>query len=59
MQLFNQEYLYFFDAIAPIVSYDSIDFNSAFVADRYDKGTGDYINCPLNKDEYLKFYRIS
>ena len=56
MQLFNQEYLYFFDAIAPIVSYDSIDFNSAFVADRYDKGTGDYINCPLNKDEYLKFY---
>lgn len=56
MQLFNQEYLYFFDAIAPIVSYDSIDFNSAFVADRYDKGTGDYINCPLNKEEYLAFY---
>ena len=55
-QLFNQEYLYFFDAIAPIVSYDSIDFNSAFIADRYDKGTGDYINRPLNKEEYLQFY---
>ena len=55
-ELFNQEYLYFFDAIAPIVSYDGIDFNSAFVADRYDKGTGDYINCPLNKEEYEVFY---
>lgn len=55
-ELFNQEYLYFFDAIAPIVSYDGIDFNSAFVADRYDKGTGDYINCPLNKEEYETFY---
>ena len=55
-QLFNEEYFYFFDAIAPIVSYDSIDFNSAFIADRYDKGTKDYINCPLNKDEYLRFY---
>ena len=55
-ELFNQEYLYFFDAIAPIVSYDGIDFNSAFVADRYDKGTGDYINCPLNKEEYEEFY---
>ncbi len=55
-ELFNQEYLYFFDAIAPIVNYDGIDFNSAFVADRYDKGTGDYINCPLNKEEYETFY---
>ena len=55
-ELFNQEYLYFFDAIAPIVSYDGIDFESAFVADRYDKGTGDYINCPLNKEEYEVFY---
>ena len=54
--LFNQEYLYFFDAIAPIVCYDGIDFESAFVADRYDKGTGDYINCPLNKEEYEVFY---
>ncbi len=54
--VFNDEYLYFFDAIAPIVAYDGIDFNSAFIADRYDKGTGDYINCPLNKEEYELFY---
>lgn len=54
--LLGEEYLYFFDAIAPIVSYDSIDFDSAFVADRYDKGTGDYINCPMTKEEYEIFY---
>lgn len=54
--IFCDEYLYFFDAIAPIVSYDSIDFESAFIADRYGKGTGDYINCPLNKEEYEEFY---
>lgn len=54
--VFNDEYLYFFDAIAPIVAYDGIDFDSAFVADRYDKGTGDYINCPMNKEEYELFY---
>lgn len=47
---------YFFDAAAPIVSYESIDMSNAFVADRYDEsGEGDYINCPLNKDEYLLF----
>lgn len=55
-QIFKENYLYFFDAIAPIVSYDGIDFNSAFIADRYDKGTGDYINCPMNKEEYITFY---
>ena len=54
--LIGEEYLYFFDAIAPIVSYDSIDFDSAFVADRYNKGTGDYINCPMTKEEYELFY---
>lgn len=54
--IFKENYLYFFDAIAPIVNYDGIDFNSAFIADRYDKGTGDYINCPLNKEEYEVFY---
>jgi len=52
----GSDYLYFFDAIAPIVAYDSIDFTSAFVADRYGKGTGDYINCPMNKEEYNIFY---
>ena len=55
-ELFNEDYFYFFDAIAPIISYDSINFDSAFIADRYDKGTGDYVNCPLNKEEYLTFY---
>jgi len=55
-KLLGEEYLYFFDSIAPIVSYESIDFNSAFIADRYDKGTGDYINCPMNKEEYEVFY---
>lgn len=54
--LIGQDYLYFFDAIAPIVAFDSIDFNFAFIGDRYGKGTGDYINCPMDKDEYLKFY---
>ena len=54
-KLFGESYFYFFDAIAPIVSASTIDFNSAFVADRYDKGDGDYINCPLTKDEYVLF----
>jgi len=50
--------LYFFDAAAPIVSYESIDLSKTFVADRYGKGDGtggDYINCPLTKDEYYTF----
>lgn len=49
--------LHFFDAAAPIVSGESIDYSSAFVGDRYGKGTGDYVNCPLNKEEYLEFYK--
>ena len=51
--------LSFYDAAAPIVSADSIDFSSAFVASRYDRddtGEGDYINCPMNKEEYEAFY---
>lgn len=51
--------LSFYDAAAPIVTSDSIDFNNAFIASRYDKddsGEGDYINCPMNKDEYDLFY---
>lgn len=48
--------LYFFDAIAPIVAFDSIDFDIAFIKDRYDKGDGDYVNCPFNKEQYLRFY---
>lgn len=53
----GSEYLNFFDAAAPIVSFESIDMNSAFYQSRYDKGEGDdYINCPLNKAEYEAFH---
>lgn len=48
--------LHFFDAAAPIVSKDSIDMSKAFVASRYGKGGDDYINCPMDKEEYLRFY---
>lgn len=50
------EDLYFYDAIAPIVEKDSIDFSIAYYKSRYDKGSADYINCPLSKEEYLQFY---
>ena len=47
--------LHFYDAVAPIVTLESVDMSSAFFASRYDKGTADYINCPMDKDEYLAF----
>ena len=47
--------LHFYDASAPIVAVESIDFAHAFTGDRYGKGTGDYINCPMDKDEYYAF----
>lgn len=47
--------LYFFDASAPIVSKDSIDADNAFFGDRYGRGTGDHINCPMNKEQYELF----
>lgn len=47
--------LHFYDASAPIVAADSIDLDRTFTGDRYGKGTGDYINCPLNKEEYEAF----
>ena len=49
--------LNFFDAAAPLVSYDSVDMDSAYFASRYDKGTPDYINCPMTKEEYLAFWQ--
>ena len=49
--------LNFFDAAAPLVSYDSVDMNSAYFASRYDKGTPDYINCPMAREEYLAFWQ--
>jgi len=54
---FGDDFLYFFDAVAPIVTTDSIDFNSAFVASRYNKGDADYVNCPMTKDEFLAFWQ--
>lgn len=54
----GESHLHFFDAIAPIVEKDSIDFEKAFYASRYDKGEASYINCPMNKEEYEKFYDI-
>ncbi|EYE89331.1 tRNA (uracil-5-)-methyltransferase [Fervidicella metallireducens AeB] len=55
-KLTESEYLYFYDAAAPIVTYESIDMNKAFKASRYGKGEDDYINCPMNKEEYEKFW---
>lgn len=55
-KLCNSKNLYFFDAAAPIVLKDSIDFSKAFFASRYNKGSNDYINCPMTKEEYERFY---
>ena len=54
--LFGKDFLYFFDAVAPIVTAESIDYSSAFVASRYGKGEADYLNCPMDKEEYTEFY---
>jgi methylenetetrahydrofolate--tRNA-(uracil-5-)-methyltransferase len=48
--------LYFYDSISPIVEADSIDMEKVYLAARYDKGTADYINCPMSKEEYDRFY---
>lgn len=50
------EYLYFHDAAAPIVTFESLDKSKVFFASRYNKGEADYINCPMDKAEYLRFY---
>lgn len=55
-ELTGGDSLHFFDAAAPIVASDSIDMTKAFRASRYGKGGDDYINCPMNKEEYLTFY---
>ena len=51
----GEGFLYFYDAIAPIIDTDSINMDICFKADRYDQGTKDYINCPMSKDEYFNF----
>ena len=55
-ELTGKDDLYFYDAAAPIVSYDSIDMTKAFKGSRYNKGDADYINCPMTKEEYDAFY---
>lgn len=52
----GEGYMYFYDAVAPIVTYDSIDMNKVFLASRYNKGEAAYLNCPMNKEEFEKFY---
>ena len=55
-KLEQHEYLHFYDAAAPIVSFESVDMESAYFASRYDKGTADYINCPMDREEYDAFW---
>lgn len=54
--LTSSQYLYFYDAIAPVVDASTVDYSKGFWADRYNKGTGDYFNCVLTKEEYEIFY---
>ena len=55
-KLIHEDYLYFYDAAAPIVLIQSVDKTKVFQADRYGKGTSDYINCPMNREEYEAFW---
>jgi len=55
LRLSGSEQLYFYDSISPIVDADSIDMSRVYLAARYDKGTADYINCPMTKEEYERF----
>jgi len=54
--LTGEEYLYFYDAAAPIIEKDSIDMSKVFLASRYDKGDAAYLNCPMNEEEFNRFY---
>lgn len=56
-ELTGQDYFYFYDAAAPLISKESIDMSKAYRASRYAKGTADYINCPMDKEEYEKFWQ--
>ena len=55
--LVHQDHLHFFDAIAPIIDASSIDMNTCYLKSRYDKGEAAYINCPMSKAEYERFYQ--
>ncbi len=54
-EITGREYLYFYDAVAPIVTLESINMERAFFSSRYGKGEGSYINCPMDREEYLRF----
>lgn len=54
--ILGENFFYFYDAAAPIITAESVDMNKAFFASRYNKGDADYLNCAMNKDEYLNFY---
>ncbi len=55
--LIQDEYCYFYDAAAPIVTAESIDFTKAYRKSRYDKGSADYINCPMDREQFEQFYQ--
>ena len=55
-EFIGSDYLYFYDAIAPVITKESIDFNKAYYKSRWDKGEADYINCPFTKEEYINWY---
>lgn len=55
-ELMGEEYLYFYDAAAPILEKDSIDMNKVYLASRYDKGEAAYLNCPMTEEEFNVFY---
>lgn len=57
-KLLGTSYMYFYDAIAPIVTYDSIDHDKVFLASRYNKGEAAYLNCPMNEAEFNAFYEF-
>ncbi|MBF7083550.1 methylenetetrahydrofolate--tRNA-(uracil(54)-C(5))-methyltransferase (FADH(2)-oxidizing) TrmFO [Desulfallas sp. Bu1-1] len=56
-EFLGRDYLYFYDAVAPIVTLESIDMDKVFWSSRYGKGDGDYLNCPMNEEEYDAFWR--
>ena len=53
----ESKYLNFYDAAAPLVTFESVDMENAWFASRYDRGTPDYVNCPLSQEEYTAFWR--
>lgn len=55
--LTGEDYLYFYDAAAPIIEKDSIDMDKVYLKSRYDKGEAAYLNCPMTKEEFTKFHQ--